>query len=122
MVCRDGLSVDVVAYRREQSHLVAELAEKIVEQCGNGCLAIGARHADQFQLPRRISEEVGRHGSDGLFRRSHLYVGHALGLLLRHVLAEDRHGTLANRLAYETVAIDLRALHGHEEVALLHLA
>ncbi len=65
---RDGINSGVcgsimfivhkVGYGGKQSGRISQAAERFVKQGGNGRLAVGAGHAHQLQLFRRISEPL----------------------------------------------------------------
>ena len=117
MVGRNLLFLDIVAHRRQQSALVAKLAEHVVEQGGNGCLAVGAGNAHQLELSRRVAVELCGNLSDGVFSRTYLNVGYAFGNLCRHVLAEYCGCSLSHGFADECMAVYLCTLHGYEQMA-----
>ena len=62
------------------------------------------------------------HFAHRVFRAFHLNVGHTVGELLWHVLAQHGLGSKLQRLGYELVPVSLRAFHGHEKVSILDLA
>ena len=62
------------------------------------------------------------HLASGVLGVGHLHIGHALGLRLRHVLAQHGLRPELYGLGDELVPVDLRALHGHEQMSRLHFS
>ncbi len=115
-----GLILDVVAHGGEQPAFVAELAEHVVEQRGDGRLAVRARDAHKFHLRRRVAVEQRCHLSHGIFGALHLHEGDT-GRLFGQILAQDGARSLLNGLADEAVTVHLRPFHGHEQVSVGNL-
>ena len=101
---------------------MAHLPEHVVQQGGDGGLAVGSGHAHKPQPPRRLAVEDCGHGAHGVLGGGHLHVGHALRPLVGHVLHEHCLGALLYGLANELVAVNLGYLDGHEEMSVLNLA
>ena len=123
MVGLDGASVDEIADGGAQAALVAHRAEHIVEHGGDGRLSVGAGHANEFQPSRRVIVELGSRFAYSVFRVGHADVGNA-----RHGVGGEGFGleyglgSLGNGLGDVGVPIGLCSFHGHEKVAVFHLA
>ena len=118
-VCRGDLaSVDAIDHRRNQSCTVAHTAIEVVEQRGDGCLAVGARNTHQMQLARGVVVVGCRHIGHSLIRISHHNVAYAIALFLGLLLAHYGYGTSLNGTRDVVVAVALRASHSKETVTL----
>ena len=108
--------VDAVNDRRDQTDLVAQAPEEVVEQGDGGGFAVGARDADQFELTARVAVECGGH------------VGHR-GVGIRYDDVADRRGEVFGQPLADNgdrsggdgridigVPVALGAAHGEEAV------
>ena len=111
----DGLVVDVVADGAEQACLVSEGTEHLVEQRGNGGLAVGACDAHKTQAARGIAEERGGYGSDGGFAVGYTDVGDTFSQRVGQGLAEDGGRAVCDGLVDVGVSVHLGAADGGEE-------
>ena len=122
MVGRNGASVDEVAHGRAKSALIAEGAEHIVEQRGDGSLTVRSRHAHQLQTRSGVTIELGGHLSNSILGVVNANISHAGRNLCRNGFAhQHRLCPQFEGLGDVLVAIGLRPFDRHEEVAGLHL-
>ena len=118
MLGGDSLIVDVVAHGRHEAHLVAHGAEHVVEERGDGGLAIGAGNTDEPHLFGGIIIECCGDGAYGLLTVGYAHIGDALGKRFGQLLAHDGSGSPLDGTWDVLVSVDLRAAHGYEEVVL----
>ena len=106
-----------VDHRGDQPRAIAQRAEQIAQQRGHGGLAVGARHAHQPQLARRVVVKGGGHVGHRAVAVVDDHVANALFLLGGQLLAHHGRHARPHGVGDEVVAVALRAPHGEEAVA-----
>ena len=114
---RDAPFAHAVDDRRNQSRLVTQPAEEVVEQRGDGGLAVGAGDAHQMQFAAGMIVEGGRHVGHRRMGVGHRDVAHPFGQRFGQLLADDRNGARRNGLRNKTVSVGRRPRHGEEAAA-----
>ena len=121
MFCGYRLTIDVVAHRREQSHLMSHVTEHLVQHSGNGRLTVRTRHTHQFHLARRVTIEGCCHLSHHLFRVLHTNISDVLSRLLWNHLAKYGSRSFLQCFANIVMTIGHSTPHSDEEMSFCHL-
>ena len=116
------LVVDSVDDRGDESRLVTEPAEQVVEQGGGRGLAVGACHAHEFQFVARFAVESGGDGTERGGAVRHDDVCHSGKGLFRQPFAYHCSGAVGRRLCHVVVPVACTALDGEEELARRRMA
>ena len=119
---RDGFAVDIVAHGGDEAYLISHGAEHIVEEGGDGGLAIGSCDAYESHLVGGVVMECCSYGAYGLFAIGNAQVGDPFGQCGGKLLAEDGCGPLVDGALDILVPVDLCAAHGYEQVTLADAA
>ena len=119
-VTRCRLIVDADTDGGDQPDPVAQLAEELIEERGNGGLTIGPGDADEAELVGRVVVEISRHIPQDHVGMLDAYVGDPGAILVGDGLTDDRCGTAVECLVDESVSIGHQTAQGDEEVPLAH--
>ena len=95
---------------------------KVVEECGNRCLAVGTRNAHQLQLLGWVVVEGGGEVGHSGVAILHHNITYTIDQLLGQSLTHHSHSATLDGRGDVVVTIRLRASHGKEAVARRDLA
>ena len=118
--CGDGLSVNIVAYGTAQATLVTHAAEDMIEDGGNGGLAIGTGHAYELHPLSGITHAGRCQWANSQLRIGIHQIGDAGMYVLGNGLTHDGFCSLCNGFVYEFMTINLSSPKGHKHVTRLH--
>ena len=114
--------IDVVHDGGEQTDLVSQGLEELIEQRSGSGLAIGARYAHQLQLLAGLAIPVVRHLAQCFVAVLHQYVAYAIVLDILLSLQHYSHGTFRHALFYVGVTISGGAYLCNEQTTFAHPA
>ncbi|UWN48962.1 hypothetical protein ASALC70_01153 [Alcanivorax sp. ALC70] len=105
-----------------QPAVVTQGVQGVTQEPGDAGLAVGAGHADHFQLPAGLAMETGRQLAHPTPQFRHRDARHRGLVADREDIALFQHhgGAGADRRVDETAAVHLMARHRQEQIAALH--
>ena len=119
----DFLTIYIIAYSRTEATLVAEAAKEMIEQGGDGGLAVGSGNAYEFQALCGITIEGCGYFSYGIFCIGYTYKCNISRHLCRHGIAEQNScGSLLYRSVDISMSICLCAFDSHKQISFYHFA
>ena len=102
---------------REESRGVAQGFEEPVQEPDRGAFAVGPGNPQDLETSRRMSEEGGRQGGQGLPGVRNPQVGDCFGVIGQLPAVQHRRGSAPQSLTHVAMPVGVEAFEGREQVS-----